>query len=95
MFKYILNVYHVTNKKILKKYLMGVWPMAKRAAKAGTSRNDADDTFKLYGVGDVAQHLEISKQLVYRYLKSGELKGKRIGRSWRITPEHVREFLNN
>lgn len=42
---------------------------------------------------EVMDILGIGKNTVYHLLKSGTLKGLRIGRSWRITGDALEEFL--
>lgn len=37
--------------------------------------------------------LGVGKNTIYRLLKSGELKGFRVGRSWRITFEEIHGFI--
>lgn len=42
---------------------------------------------------EVMDILGIGKNTVYNLLTSGQLKGFRIGKSWRITGDAVEEFL--
>lgn len=42
---------------------------------------------------DVMEILGIGKNTVYDLLNSGELKGFRIGRSWRITADALETFM--
>lgn len=42
---------------------------------------------------DVMDILGVGKNTVYNLLASGQLKGFRIGKSWRITGDAVEEFL--
>lgn len=42
---------------------------------------------------DIMDILGIGKNTAYRLLASGQLKGFRIGRSWRITGDALEEFL--
>lgn len=42
---------------------------------------------------DIMDILGIGKNTAYRLLASGQLKGFRIGRSWRITEDALEEFL--
>lgn len=41
----------------------------------------------------VAQALGVNVSTVYRWLQSGQLGGKQIGKQWRTTVEEVREFI--
>lgn len=38
--------------------------------------------------------LSIGRNAIYSLLKTGELKGFRIGRQWRITQKALDEFIN-
>lgn len=51
------------------------------------------DELITYTPKDVAEILHITRQTVYNYLKTGQLKGVHIGRDWRITQKSVEEFL--
>ncbi len=42
---------------------------------------------------EVMDILGVGKNTVYRLLKSGELQGFRVGRSWRVTEESLNEFM--
>lgn len=42
---------------------------------------------------DVMDILGVGKNTVYRLLDSGQLKGFRIGRSWRVTNDALEEFM--
>jgi excisionase family DNA binding protein len=44
-------------------------------------------------VKEVAEHLGVSKGLVYKLVSTGELESYRVGSTIRITPEQVREYL--
>ena len=44
-------------------------------------------------VADVAELLFIGKNTTYELLNSGELKGFRIGRGWRIPRENLEEYI--
>jgi putative molybdopterin biosynthesis protein len=41
---------------------------------------------------EVAERLRVAKQTVYAWLKSGQLKGVKVGNLWRITTEALEEF---
>jgi excisionase family DNA binding protein len=47
----------------------------------------------VFTVEQVAEQLQVHTKTVYRLLDSGELKGIRVGRVWRITPEALNAFL--
>lgn len=46
-----------------------------------------------YTVADVAQALQISRNLVLELLNSGELQGVRVGKRWRVTPAQLEAYL--
>lgn len=46
-----------------------------------------------YTVDDIAELLQVSQRTVYDYLRSGKLKGKKIGKYWKVTEEALRAFL--
>ncbi|MDA8218568.1 MAG: helix-turn-helix domain-containing protein [Dehalococcoidales bacterium] len=46
----------------------------------------------LLTVPEVARHLGLHTQTVYRLLSSGNLKGVRIGRVWRVRRQSVEAF---
>jgi excisionase family DNA binding protein len=45
-------------------------------------------------VEEVATELKVRNETIYKYRKSGRLKGVRIGRRWRFSRENIRKFLN-
>ncbi|MHB1415377.1 MAG: helix-turn-helix domain-containing protein [Chloroflexota bacterium] len=46
----------------------------------------------LLTVPEVARHLGLHTQTVYRFLRSGQLKGVRIGRVWRVRRQSLEAF---
>jgi excisionase family DNA binding protein len=48
---------------------------------------------QLYSVEEVAAQLRVSKNTVYRLLRTGELEGLRVGHLWRVRPAAVFEYL--
>jgi excisionase family DNA binding protein len=42
---------------------------------------------------EVATLLEIDPTTVYRWLRAGILDGLQIGKKWRISSQHMKEFL--
>ena len=42
---------------------------------------------------EVMDILGLGKNTVYRLLATGQLRGIRVGRSWRVTSDAVEEFL--
>ena len=49
---------------------------------------------KLYTPLEVAEYLGLSRKTIYRYLETGDLKAKKIGREYRITQSQLQEFIN-
>jgi excisionase family DNA binding protein len=45
-------------------------------------------------VAEVAEQLRVSTMTVYRLIKAGDLVAARIGRSYRLRPEDVDDFLS-
>ncbi|MEM5816034.1 MAG: helix-turn-helix domain-containing protein [Candidatus Aenigmatarchaeota archaeon] len=50
---------------------------------------------KLYTPEEVAEILKVSVITVKKWLRSGELKGIKVGKLWRIREEDLQEFLGN
>lgn len=50
----------------------------------------ADNT--LYTVEEVQDILRLTTRTIYNYLRTGALRGTKIGRVWRITADSVRQF---
>jgi excisionase family DNA binding protein len=40
----------------------------------------------------VREHLQVSMKTVYRLIRSGKLKAKKVGSQWRIKPEDLERF---
>lgn len=47
----------------------------------------------LLTIQDVAAHLQVSSHTVRRWLRTGELRGYKIGRGWRVAPEELRSWI--
>jgi excisionase family DNA binding protein len=48
---------------------------------------------KLLTPEEVAERLRISRWTVMDYLREGRIKGRKIGRLWRITEEDLQAFV--
>ncbi len=48
---------------------------------------------RFYTIKDVAELLKVSDGAVRKWLKSGKLKGIKLGRIWRIRGSDLEEFL--
>src|SRR5690606_5639900 len=51
------------------------------------------DEGKLLTPAQVAERLQMEPETVQGWLRTGRLKGVKIGRYWRISPEALREFI--
>lgn len=49
---------------------------------------------ELLTVAEVARVLKTSVPHVRELLKRGELKGRKIGRAWRVTQDSLRSYIN-
>lgn len=52
------------------------------------------DTTHLWTVETLAAAHDLSKDTVYDWLKSGELRGFKLGVEWRIHPDDWAEFID-
>lgn len=50
-----------------------------------------NETF--YTVADVANYLKLSELTIRKYLKEGKLHGVKIGRTWRISDQDIKNFI--
>lgn len=48
---------------------------------------------KFYTIAEVAEMLKVSEGGVRKWLKTGKLKGVKLGRIWRIRKSDLEEFL--
>jgi excisionase family DNA binding protein len=53
-----------------------------------------DSSTRFLTVGEVAAMLRVSTMTVYRLINSGELQAARIGRSFRVRPEDLEQYLS-
>lgn len=51
------------------------------------------DNFDFFTVNDIMDLLCIGRNTAYHLLNSGQLKGFRIGRSWRITRDALNDYV--
>ncbi len=49
----------------------------------------------LYSVRNVAEKLQVTEGAVRGWLQSGDLKGVKLGRIWRVTEEDLQAFLES
>lgn len=48
-----------------------------------------------FSVVDVAAHLRVSKESVYRWLKKGKIPAHCVGKQWRFKPSEVDEWVRS
>ena len=48
---------------------------------------------KLLTPTDVANHLQVNERTVTMWLRKGHLRGFKIGKEWRISPDDLQTFL--
>lgn len=49
----------------------------------------------LYTPAEVAEKLKVNREVIYKWLQRGKLKGRKIGKLWRVSDSDLDEFLNN
>jgi|GEM_PF-1550640 len=50
---------------------------------------------KVYTPEEIAGHLQVQERTVYTWLRSGRLKGAKLGRLWRIRASDYEAFLES
>ena len=53
------------------------------------------EELRIYTVKEVADLLKVSKMTVSRYIQSGKLKSRKLGRMHRIADDDLRKFLED
>ncbi|MDQ7827269.1 MAG: helix-turn-helix domain-containing protein [Candidatus Eremiobacteraeota bacterium] len=48
----------------------------------------------LYEVEELVEALDVTKETVRAYLKTGRLKGEKFGKRWFVSEESLRDFFN-
>jgi excisionase family DNA binding protein len=48
----------------------------------------------LYSLKDLAAQLKVTERTLHNYIKSGKLKGQKIGGKWQISETNLHKFLN-
>lgn len=43
-------------------------------------------------INETAEHFGVTRLTVTRWIKSGKLNGKKIGREWRITKDEIERY---
>jgi len=47
----------------------------------------------MFTVEQVATQLNLSVNTIRRYVKSGKIRGSKLGKSWRISAEQIKDFI--
>jgi len=50
---------------------------------------------KYYSTEDIAEILGFKEKTVREWLRTGKLKGKKVGRLWRVKEGDLEEIINN
>jgi len=51
------------------------------------------EPIEIYTVPELCEALDISDKTLSKILKSGELKGRKVGRRWTVTREALEDYL--
>ncbi len=54
---------------------------------------DINHDTKFYDPIEVAEMLKVHRRTVYRYLRTGKLKGYKVGTQWRVAPDDLEAFI--
>lgn len=52
------------------------------------------EIMKMYTLRDLAKILNLTERTMHNYIKSGKLKGQKIGGKWQISETNLTKFLN-
>ena len=52
------------------------------------------DEFKLYTLTELEKVIGVSHRTLLSYVKSGQLKARKIAGKWRVTSDQLRDFLD-
>jgi excisionase family DNA binding protein len=53
----------------------------------------AEQSDQVFTVAEAAKYLKVHEQTIYKLLRSGKLKGAKVGKDWRIHKDILDEFL--
>lgn len=48
---------------------------------------------KVYTLNDVADILKVTRRTLYNYINTGKLKAVKVGKSWYVSEENLRELI--
>ena len=49
---------------------------------------------KVYTLNDVADILKVTRRTLYNYINTGKLKAVKVGKSWYVSEENLRELIS-
>ncbi len=67
---------------------------SKRSPKARSVTESSGDTADLLTMEQAIKRLKTTRPTFYRWLRSGKIKGSKVGRQWRFRPEDIDRFLS-
>ena len=51
------------------------------------------DELKIYTLEEVQDVLKVGRRTLYNYIKGGKLYAVKVGKSWRVSHEALRDFI--
>ena len=51
-------------------------------------------SIKVYTLEEAAEILQVHPRTVYNYVHNGSIRAIKVGRSWRISEDNLRQFVN-
>jgi excisionase family DNA binding protein len=49
---------------------------------------------RLYNPTEIAEYLQVHRETVMEHLRSGKLRGRKVGRLWRISESDLQTFID-
>ncbi|MBU1093011.1 MAG: helix-turn-helix domain-containing protein [Candidatus Izemoplasmatales bacterium] len=54
---------------------------------------DDNNDLQVYTIHDVEKFMQITQRTVYDHMKSGNLKGIKVGNKWRFTRKQILDYI--
>ena len=54
---------------------------------------DETNDLQVYTIHDVEKFMQLTQRTIYDHMKSGSLKGIKIGNKWRFTRQQILDYL--
>jgi excisionase family DNA binding protein len=70
-------------------------PAHSASSRAADDKGHAMSNELLMTTAEVSQHIQIELRTVTRWLRTGCLRGRKVGRYWRIAPDDLESFLES